>query len=162
MPRWLPFTLPESCDQIADSLTHMEPDQRYVSKPFFTTYKMMNRAVVLVVEDHPLIRLNALELVETAGFEGIGAENADAAISILESRADIRLVFTDVEMPGSMDGLKLVHYIRDRWPPIQLMVASGRAILQESQLPAGSKFFSKPYDEHSLVAEMRRLLAMEH
>ena len=120
------------------------------------------KAVVLVVEDHPLIRLAGLEIVASAGFEGIGAANADEAIQILEARTDIHLVFTDIEMPGTMDGLKLAHYIRDRWPPIQLMVASGRAIVEESQLPAGTRFFSKPYSDHTIIDEMTRLLdAME-
>jgi len=120
----------------------------------------MNSAVVLVVEDHPVIRLSALELVEAAGFDAIGAENADAAIAILEARSDIRLVFTDVEMPGSIDGLKLAHFIRDRWPPVHLIVVSGREPLHENQLPAGSRFFSKPYSDNIIVEEMTRLLAM--
>ncbi len=119
---------------------------------------MLSNAVVLVVEDHPLIRLNALELVCTAGFEGVGATNADEAIRILEARPDIRLVFTDVEMPGTMDGLKLVHYIRGRWPAVHLIVASGRAIIEESQLPSGSKFFTKPYSDHNIIEAMTRML----
>ena len=120
---------------------------------------MLSNAVVLVVEDHPLIRLSALDLVSTAGFEGIGAHNADEAISILEARTDIGLVFTDVEMPGTMDGLKLAHYIRDRWPPVHLIVVSGRAIINESQLPQGSMFFSKPYGDESIVQEIKRMIA---
>ncbi len=96
----------------------------------------LSDAVILVVEDSPLILMSALELVKSAGFEGVGAESADEAIGILEARADIRLVFTDVEMPGTMDGVKLAQYIRDRWPPIHLIVASGRSILEESQLPS--------------------------
>ena len=119
----------------------------------------MSTAVVLVVEDSPLILMGALDLVTTAGFEGIGATSADEAIAILEVRADIHLVFTDVEMPGSIDGVKLAHYIRNRWPPIHLIVASGRTILEESQLPTGSKFFSKPYDNNTIVEEMSRMLA---
>ena len=119
----------------------------------------LSTAVVLVVEDSPLILMCALDLVTTAGFEGIGATSADEAIAILEVRADIHLVFTDVEMPGSIDGVKLAHYIRNRWPPIHLIVASGRTILEESQLPTGSKFFSKPYDNNTIVEEMSRMLA---
>lgn len=115
--------------------------------------------VVLVVEDSPLILMCALDLVTSAGFEGVGAANADDAIAILEARADIHLVFTDVEMPGAIDGVKLAHYIRDRWPPIHLIVASGRTILEESHLPTGSKFFSKPYDNDTIVKEMSRMLA---
>ncbi|MDI1264338.1 MAG: response regulator [bacterium] len=119
----------------------------------------LSAAVVLVIEDSPLILMNALDLVRIAGFEGVGAANADEAIAILEARADIRLVFTDVQMPGTIDGLKLAHYIRNRWPPIQLIVASGRAIQQESGLPSGSSFFSKPYDNNIIVKEMTRMLA---
>ena len=120
----------------------------------------LSDAVVLVVEDNPLILMSALELVATAGFDGVGAADADEAIGILEARADIRLVFTDVEMPGTIDGVKLAHYIRERWPPIHLIVASGRSILEESQLPAGSKFFSKPYDDNTIVEEMTRMLVV--
>ena len=117
-------------------------------------------AVVLVVEDNPIILMCALDLVATAGFQGIGATNADEAIALLEARADIHLVFTDVEMPGEIDGVKLAHYIRNRWPPIHLIVASGRTILEESQLPTGSRFFSKPYDNDTIVKEMTRMLAV--
>ena len=119
----------------------------------------LSTAVVLVVEDNALIRMNALDLVRSAGFEGVGATSADEAIAILEARADIRLVFTDVEMPGTIDGVKLAHYIRNRWPPIHLIVASGKAIRDESQLPTGSRFFSKPYDSNTIVKEMTRMLA---
>jgi len=118
----------------------------------------LSDAVVLVVEDNPLILMSALDLVAAAGFEGVGTANADEAIAILEARADIRLVFTDVEMPGTIDCVKLAHYIRERWPPIHLIVASGRAILEESQLPAGSRFFSKPYDDNTIVADLTRML----
>lgn len=114
---------------------------------------------MLVVEDNPLILMSALDLVETAGFEGVGASNADEAIAILEARADVRLVFTDVEMPGTIDGVKLAHYIRNRWPPIQLIIASGRAIHEGSELPSGSRFFSKPYDNNAIAEEMTRMLA---
>jgi two-component system, response regulator PdtaR len=73
---------------------------------------------VLIVEDEPLVRLGAVQTIEDAGFEVIEAANADEAIEILEKRSDIRVVFTDVHMPGSMDGLKLAHAVRNRWPPI--------------------------------------------
>jgi len=116
-------------------------------------------AVVLVVEDNPLILMAALDLVTTTGFEGVGAASADEAIAILEARSDIRLVFTDIEMPGTIDGLKLAHHIRNRWPPIHLIVASGRTIIEVSQLPVGSSFFSKPYDNNTIVREMTRMLA---
>lgn len=114
-----------------------------------------------MVEDSPLIRMSAMELVIDAGYEALEAENADEAIRILESRSDIDLVFTDVQMPGTIDGIKLSHYIRDRWPPVRLMVASGNKIVDESSLPIGSKFFSKPYSNHQIADAMARLLAGE-
>ncbi len=107
------------------------------------------KAVILVVKDSVLIRMGAVDLVQSAGYE---------AIAILESRADIDPVFTDVEMPGTMDGIKLAHYIRNRWPPVKLIVASGRAILKESHLPEGSQFFSKPYSDHAIADAMARML----
>ena len=121
---------------------------------------MLNgKAVVLVVEDSTLIRMGAIDLVVNAGYEALEAKDADEAIRILESRADIDLVFTDVQMPGTMDGVKLAHYIRDRWPPVRLMVASGREIIEESSLPVGSKFFAKPYNDNAITDAMARLLA---
>ena len=83
------------------------------------------RVHVLVVEDEPLSRIYASNLVEDAGFVPIQAADADEAISILEARKDIRIVFTDINLPGSMDGLKLAHAIRHRWPPIELILTSG-------------------------------------
>ena len=119
------------------------------------------KAVVLVVEDSTIIRMGAVDLVLSAGYEALQACYADEAIRILESRDDIDLVFTDVQMPGTMDGIKLSHYIRDRWPPVKLLVASGNAILEESSLPTGSRFFSKPYDDHAITDAMARLLSSE-
>jgi len=91
---------------------------------------------VLVVEDEFLLRLHAVQLVEQAGFEAVEAANADEAVSILEARKDIRIVFTDINMPGSMDGLKLAHAIRKRWPPIELILTSGHFDISNSELPA--------------------------
>lgn len=117
------------------------------------------RAVVLVVDDSALIRMGAVDLVQSAGYEALEAQDADEAIRILESRDDIDLVFTDVQMPGTMDGIKLAHYIRNRWPPVKLIVASGQAILEESSLPIGSHYFAKPYTDHAITDTMARLLA---
>jgi CheY-like chemotaxis protein len=117
------------------------------------------KAVVLVVEDDGIIRMGALDLIQRAGFEAIEAADADEAIMILEARRDIHVVFTDVEMPGTMDGIKLSHYIRERWPPIKLIVASGRMIVEQSRLPEGARFFAKPYDETDLVQSIMRMVA---
>ena len=120
---------------------------------------MNYKSVVLVVEDQPIIRLNALDAVMCAGFEALGARDADEAVKILEARHDIRLVFTDVEMPGSMNGIELAYYIRSRWHEVHLIVTSGRMFVNESDLPPSSKFFAKPYDEEIIVAEMKRTLS---
>jgi two-component system, response regulator PdtaR len=120
------------------------------------------KPVVLVVEDSALIRMSAVDLVLSAGYEALEAGDADEAIRILETRDDIDLVFTDVQMPGTMDGIKLSHYIRDRWPPVKLIVASGAAIVEESMLPAGSRFFPKPYDDLTITEAMERLLASDN
>lgn len=84
------------------------------------------RPVVLVVEDDFLLRMDAVDMVRAAGFEAVEAGNADEAISILEARPNIHVVFTDIQMPGSMDGLKLAKFVRDRWPPIKIVATSGR------------------------------------
>lgn len=120
------------------------------------------KPVVLVVEDSAIIRMSAVDLVLSAGYEALEAGDADEAIRILEARDDIDLVFTDVQMPGTMDGIKLSHYIRDRWPPVKLIVASGAAIVEESMLPAGSRFFPKPYDDLTITEAMQRMLSSEN
>src|ERR1700728_1148678 len=111
---------------------------------------------ILIVEDEPLVRLCAVETIETAGFEVIEAANADEAIEILESRNDIRVIFTDIHMPGSMDGLKLAHAVRHRWPPIKIIVTSGREYLSEHDLPEGGRFFPKPYAPVQVQAALRK------
>jgi DNA-binding NtrC family response regulator len=116
-------------------------------------------AVVLVVEDDALIRMGFLGSVAAAGFEALGAGSADDAIRILEARPDIHLVFTDVGMAGAMDGIKLSHYIRSRWPPVKLIVTSGKFTVDESHLPMGSTFFPKPYDESAIVEAMIGMLS---
>ena len=84
------------------------------------------RPVVLIVEDEFLLRIDAAEMIAAAGFEVIEAANADQAIEVLEARRDITVVFTDIQMPGSMDGLKLARAVRGRWPPIKIVATSGR------------------------------------
>ena len=111
---------------------------------------------VLVVEDEPLLLLMAGDMVEEAGLLPLFAGNADAAIRILESRDDIGVVFTDVRMPGTMDGLRLAAAVRDRWPPIRLMVVSGH-LVQEPELPDHARFFRKPYPSAEIISSLREL-----
>lgn len=113
---------------------------------------------VLVVEDLPLLRMAAVELVVEQGFIALEACNADEAVAVLERRPDIRVMFTDVDMPGSMDGLTLAACVRDRWPPIRIIVTSGHARPAAADLPAGSRFFAKPYGRNA-VAEALRVMA---
>ena len=114
--------------------------------------------VVLIVEDEPVLRMLAVEVVEEAGFIAIEARDADEAVILLESRTDIALLFTDINMPGGMDGLKLAHAVRDRWPPIKILVVSGKQRLQPSELPSNSCFLGKPYQVTALVEELRSLV----
>jgi CheY-like chemotaxis protein len=113
--------------------------------------------VVLVVEDEILVRVTALAIIEESGFEAIGASNADEAIRVLETR-DIQAVFTDVQMPGLMDGLTLAWVIRDRWPPMPLVVTSGKTRLVETDLPNGARFVPKPYLPLQIETTLRELL----
>jgi CheY-like chemotaxis protein len=103
------------------------------------------RPVVLVVEDDFLLRMDAADMIEAAGFEVIEAGSADEAIATLEARSDISVVFTDIQMPGSMDGLKLARAVRGRWPPIKIVATSGLSHIQEADLPEGGRFLPKPY-----------------
>src|SRR6185437_8910758 len=114
--------------------------------------------VVLVVEDEPLLRMLAVEVVEQAGFIAIEARDADETVILLESRADITLLFTDINMPGSMDGLKLAHAVRDRWPPIKILVVSGQQRLQVSDLPSNGCFVGKPYQASALIDKLRSII----
>lgn len=115
------------------------------------------RVAVLVVEDEPLQRMMAVDLVERAGFEAVEAAASEEAVRILESRADIRIVFTDIDMPGAMDGMKLAAAIRDRWPPIEIIIVSGKRPLKPQDLPARGAFFAKPYKRHEVAEAMRRM-----
>ncbi len=114
--------------------------------------------VVLVVEDEILVRVTALAIIEESGFEAIGVSSAEEAIRALETRSDIQAVFTDVQMPGQMDGLKLAWVIRDRWPPMPLVVTSGKTRLVETDLPNGARFIPKPYLPLQIETTLRELL----
>jgi len=114
---------------------------------------------VLVVEDAFLNRLHAVNLVEDAGYIAVEASNADEAITILETRKDIRIVFTDIDMPGSMDGLKLAHAIRERWPPIELILTSGHFDLSDDEIPERGRFFPKPYRDQEIISALQHFAA---
>jgi two-component system, response regulator PdtaR len=108
---------------------------------------------VLVVEDEPLIRDMVIEELILAGFDVVQVRNADEAIATLEARLDIHLVFTDIDMPGSMDGLKLAAAVRDRWPPINIIITTGK--VRPLAIPVNPLFIPKPYLGSNVVAAMR-------
>jgi two-component sensor histidine kinase/CheY-like chemotaxis protein len=113
---------------------------------------------VLIVEDEMVLRMRAVDIVEDAGFTPIEAVNADDALAILESRSDIELLFTDIQMPGSIDGLKLAHAVHERWPLIKIMIVSGQLKLTDTDKPADSRFFGKPLDVKHMVAQMQDMI----
>ena len=114
--------------------------------------------IVLVVEDEMLLRMRAVDMVEDAGYTSVEAVDADQALAILQSRSDIALLFTDIQMPGSMDGLQLAHAVHDRWPPIKIILVSGQLKLSGSDIPLESRFFGKPLEACEMVAEMRDMI----
>jgi CheY-like chemotaxis protein len=118
----------------------------------------MNIETVLVVEDEFLIRLCAVQTLEDAGYTTLEAANADEAMTILEQRGDIDAVFTDINMPGSVDGLEMARTIRRRWPPIALIVTSGKLRPRPSEMPSG-RFLPKPYAQHQLTDALHALAA---
>jgi len=113
--------------------------------------EFVGRPLVLIVEDEPLLRMHAASIIEDAGFSTLEAACADEAIAFLENNPLIRVVFTDIDMPGSMDGLRLAAAVRDRWPPVELILTSGQVKVSDADLPARGHFFSKPYDAGQLV-----------
>lgn len=113
---------------------------------------------VLIVEDDPLLRFLTVNIVEDAGFVVVEAANADEAVAILETRSDIALLLTDINMSGSMDGLKLAHAVRKRWPPIKIVVVSGQTRPADCNLPTDSRFFAKPYHGATMISEIRSLI----
>jgi CheY-like chemotaxis protein len=116
------------------------------------------RPVVLIVEDEFLLRMNAVDMIAAAGFEVVEAANADQAIEVLESRRDITVVFTDIQMPGSMDGLRLAQAVRGRWPPIKIIATSGHLHVGQTDLPEGGRFVPKPYSPAQIAGVLRELI----
>ena len=115
---------------------------------------------VLVVEDEMVLRMRAADIVEDAGFTPVEAVNADEAIAILESRSDIAVLFTDIQMPGSMDGLKLAHAVHARWPDIKIVLVSGQVKPTDAERPADSRFFGKPLGVEQMIAELQSMVGM--
>jgi CheY-like chemotaxis protein len=110
---------------------------------------------ILVVEDEPLLNLEISDALSAQGYEVIAVTNADDAIKALEFRQDIHTIFTDINMPGSMDGLKLAAAVRDRWPPVHIIVTSGMRAPHRDEMPANSAFIAKPYRSAEVLEAVR-------
>jgi DNA-binding NtrC family response regulator len=113
------------------------------------------RHAILIVEDEAFIRYDLFDFFEDQGFDVFEAENADVAIELMAANPTIRVVLTDVDMPGSMDGVRLAHFIRERYPPTLLLIASGAAKLTPGDMPVGALFVAKPFDPRSLLGVIR-------
>ena len=116
--------------------------------------------VVLVVEDDVLLRMDALQMLNDAGYQVLEAAHADEAITILQARLDITIVFTDIDMPGSMDGIKLAKAVRGRWPPIKIVVTSGHSVPAKGEMPIDSIFIPKPYSSRIVLGAISGLIAV--
>src|ERR1700678_241272 len=116
-----------------------------------------HQPVILIVEDEALVRLSAVGILEDAGFPIIEAATSDEALEMLEADSDVQLLFTDINMPGTIDGIALARRVHDRWPHIGIMVASANPILKTDGLPAGSRFEQKPYGPDAVVRHAREL-----
>ncbi|WP_260929286.1 response regulator [Novosphingobium sp. 9] len=114
---------------------------------------------ILIVEDEPLIRHDLMDFFEDHGFRVLEAGNADEAIGVLNNNSAIQIVLTDVQMPGSMDGIRLAHFIRDRYPPTILIVASGAVKSNMADLPDHSMFVTKPFDPRAVLRQIERMSA---
>lgn len=119
--------------------------------------KPLKRWPVLIVEDEPILRLDAISMVEDAGFEVVEALSSADAIRIIEERLDIRLVYMDLDMPRSRKGIEIAAAIRKRWPPIEIILTAAYFTRADVDLPARAEFYPKPIDHGEVVAAMRRL-----
>jgi DNA-binding NtrC family response regulator len=112
---------------------------------------------ILVVEDEALVRMHSVDIFESAGFDVIEAADADEAIVVL-GRGNVHLLFSDIDMPGSMDGLGLAQLVHERWPDVRLLLTSGHHRVQDSDVPGHGQFVRKPWMENTLVATVRGML----
>jgi CheY-like chemotaxis protein len=110
---------------------------------------------ILVVEDEPLLNLDISDALSAKGYEVIAVTNADDAIKALELRHDIHTIFTDINLPGSTDGLKLAAAVRDRWPPVNIIVTTGKSAPRHDDMPENSIFIAKPYRNAEVLEAVR-------
>lgn len=116
------------------------------------------RTLVLIVEDEALVRMYGCDVLEHAGFEVLEAGTADEAVALLEKHDDVHLLFSDIDMPGSMDGLELAELVHTRWPKIGLLMTSGHRSPSERSIPDDGKFIPKPWRESDVLDKVRSIL----
>ena len=114
-------------------------------------------AAILVVEDEMIIRMSTVDMVEDAGYAPLEAADADRAVAMLECRSDIAPMVTDIQMPGSMDGVELPRAVRARWPSIKIIIVSGQ-LKQPIDLPNESRFLGKPLEARDMISQMRNMI----
>lgn len=131
----------------------------YGIRPTRNQFMNTQRTAVLVVEDEPLIRMGIVDELELAGFDVFEAANSAVAIQILMANSEISVMFTDVDMPGDVDGLKLAAAVRDRWPPITIIVTSGQRAVSVNDLPVRARFMPKPYNPDLVVQSIFEMIA---
>ncbi|RZL78084.1 MAG: response regulator [Sphingomonas sp.] len=118
-----------------------------------------SKTVVLIVEDEPLILMDAMQSLEDAGFEVIDAFDGEHALVRLDERPDIGAIFTDVNMPGRFDGVQLARMVSERRPDVVILVTSGAIKVRREDLPVGGQFVSKPYRGEQVARLIEELLA---
>ena len=113
---------------------------------------------ILVVDDEPMLRILAVDILIEEGFTVAEAENAKVALGVLEAQANIHVLFTDIQMPGAINGMELAHQVHARWPHILIMITSGRERPSAAEIPAQGHFLAKPYSPNELVRGVNELL----
>jgi CheY-like chemotaxis protein len=119
---------------------------------------ILDQPVVLLVEDETLVRLTQVDILREARFWVLEAENADEAFEILRRRKDVRVVLTDVDMPGSIDGFEFARLVAQGWPEVGVLVISGKAFPSQGDMPPSAVFIPKPVRPAALVEQLKALM----
>ncbi len=120
--------------------------------------KPIDTQSILIVEDEAIIRFELADFFVDANYTVFEASDANEAIAILERENSVRIVLTDIQLPGSMDGLRLAHHVRDRYPPTVLLITSGGALVPSDAMPLNSLFVSKPFDPSAILEKIESMM----
>ena len=119
---------------------------------------ILDPPTVLLVEDEPLVRATQVDILQEAGFWVLEAQDADEAFEILKRRVGVKVVLTDVDMPGSLDGFEFSRLVAQGWPEVGVLVISGKAFPDEGDLPSSAVFLPKPIRPDALTAQIAALM----